>query len=62
MNWIFEYRFLFEEGAYRVYVTDEKRNMDQKDIHYKVNNRAVSSDISSPGVASPLSPPFPLKS
>ena len=30
MNKIFEDRFLFEEGAY---VTDEKRNMDQKDIH-----------------------------
>ena len=28
---ILEDRFLFEEGAYRVYVTDEKRNMDPKD-------------------------------
>ena len=34
MNQIFEHRFLFEEGAYRVYVTDEKRDMDQKDIHF----------------------------
>ena len=34
MNKIFESRFLSEEGAYREYVTDEKRNMDQKDIHY----------------------------
>ena len=32
LNKIFEDRFLFEEGAYRVYVTDEKRNIDQKDI------------------------------
>ena len=31
MRQIFEDRFLFEEGAYRAYVTDEKRNMDQKD-------------------------------
>mgnify|MGYP004462475675 CR=1 FL=1 len=34
MNKIFEVRFLLEEGAYRVYVTDERRNMDQKDIHF----------------------------
>ena len=33
LNKIFEDRFLFEEGAYRAYVTDEKRNIDQKDIH-----------------------------
>ena len=32
LNQIFEDRFIFEEGAYREYVTDEKRNMDQKDI------------------------------
>ena len=34
MNWIFEDRFIFEEGAYRAYVTDEKMDMDQKDIHF----------------------------
>ena len=33
MNQIFEDRCLFEEGAYRAYVTDEKRDMGQKDIH-----------------------------
>ena len=33
MNEIFETRFIFEEGAYRVYVTDEKMDMGQKDIH-----------------------------
>ena len=33
MNKIFEDRFIFEEGAYRAYVTDEKINMDQKDVH-----------------------------
>ena len=32
MNQIFEDRFIFEEGAYREYVTDEKINMGQKDI------------------------------
>ena len=32
MNKIFEVRFLLEEGAYRAYVTDEKTNIDQKDI------------------------------
>ena len=31
-NQIFEDRFVFEEGAYRAYVTDEKTNIDQKDI------------------------------
>lgn len=31
MNKIFEYRFLLEEGAYRTYVTGEKRNMAHKD-------------------------------
>ena len=35
MNQIFEDRFLFEEGTYRVYVTDEKGNMNQKDIHFE---------------------------
>ena len=34
MNKIFEVRFLLEEGAYRVYVTDEKMDMDPKDIQY----------------------------
>lgn len=34
MNKIFEVRFLLEEGAYRVDVTDERRNLDQKDIHF----------------------------
>ena len=33
MDKIFEDRFLFEEGVYWGYMTDEKRNMDQKDIH-----------------------------
>ena len=28
---IFEDRFVFEEGAYRAYVTDEKRNITRKD-------------------------------
>ena len=32
LNQIFEDRFIFEEGAYRAYVTDEKMNIDQKDI------------------------------
>ena len=32
LNQIFEDRFIFEEGAYREDVTDEKINMDQKDI------------------------------
>ena len=32
LNQIFEDRFVFEEGAYRAYVTDEKTNIDQKDI------------------------------
>ena len=41
MNEIFEDRFISEEGAYRVYVTDEKMNMDQKDIHIR---NAVAED------------------
>ena len=28
---IFEYRFLLEEGVYWRYMTDEKRNIDQKE-------------------------------
>lgn len=36
MNQFFEVRFLFEEGAYLMYVTDEKRNPGQKDIHYNM--------------------------
>lgn len=32
LNQIFEDRFIFEEGAYRADVTDEKMNIDQKDI------------------------------
>ena len=28
---IFEDRFLFEEGVYWVYTTDEERNIDRKD-------------------------------
>ena len=32
LNQIFEDRFIFEKGAYRAYVTDEKMNIDQKDI------------------------------
>ena len=32
LNQIFEDRFLFEEGVYWRYMTDEKRNIDQKDI------------------------------
>ena len=31
LNQIFEDRFVFEEGAYRAYATDEKTNIDQKD-------------------------------
>lgn len=29
--WIFEVRFLFEDGEYWMYSTDEKRNIDRKD-------------------------------
>ena len=32
LNKIFEDRFIFDEGAYRAYVTEEKMDMDQKDI------------------------------
>ena len=32
LNQIFEDRFIFEKGAHRAYVTDEKMNIDQKDI------------------------------
>ena len=35
MSQIFEDRCIFEEGAYRAYVTDEKMHMDQKDTHFK---------------------------
>ena len=31
MRRIFEDRFLFEEGVYWTYTTDEKRNIDRKD-------------------------------
>ena len=34
MNRIFESRFLLEEGVYWRYMTDEKRNLNQKDIHF----------------------------
>ena len=34
LNQIFEDRFVFEEGAYRAYVTDEKTNIDQKYKQY----------------------------
>ena len=34
MNKIFEVRFLLEEGAYRAYVTDERRKKKKKDIHF----------------------------
>ena len=34
MDKIFEAGFLFEEGAYRAYVTDEKREPGQKDCPY----------------------------
>ena len=33
MDEIFENRLLLEEGVYWRYMTDEKRNMDQKDVH-----------------------------
>ena len=33
MNKIFEHRLLLEEGVYWRYMTDEKRNMGQKDVH-----------------------------
>ena len=33
MDKIFEDRLLLEEGVYGRYMTDEKRNMDQKDVH-----------------------------
>ena len=33
LNKIFEDILLFEEGAYRVYVTDEKNDIDPKDVH-----------------------------
>ena len=33
MNEIFEDRFLLEEGVYWMYMTDEKRDMGQKDVH-----------------------------
>ena len=33
MNKILEHRAIFEEGAYRAYVTDEKTGMGPKDIH-----------------------------
>ena len=31
LRWIFEDRFIFEEGVYRAYTTDEKRNIYRKD-------------------------------
>ena len=30
LRWIFEDRFVSEEGVYRAYTTDEKTNIDQK--------------------------------
>ena len=42
LNQIFEDRFVFEEGAYRAYVTDEKTNIDQKDIQISPILRAKS--------------------
>ena len=33
MSKISEARFIFEEGVYRAYTTDEKMNIDQKDAH-----------------------------
>ena len=47
MNQIFEDRFIFEEGAYRVYVTDEKMDMDQKDIHYNIISAGARPSSSS---------------
>ena len=53
LNQIFEDRFIFEEGAYRAYVTDEKMDIDQKDIQTPFlfpKKRSITSAIA----ASPL--------
>ena len=37
MNKIFDDRFIFEEGVYWTYTTDEKMKMAQKDIHIEAS-------------------------
>ena len=41
MNRIFEDRSIFEEGAYRAYVTDEKMDMAKKAIHLNITQLAT---------------------
>ena len=38
IGFIFEDRFLFEEGVYRAYTTDEKRNIDPKETKIGVHD------------------------
>lgn len=42
LNQIFEDRFLFEEGVYWAYTTDEKRNIAQKDIQMTSSRSRIS--------------------